>query len=149
MVEPGRFRVVEGNYETYLNLVQRSGAGVMPARSVGMAGRTHGVTNLCDRPPDGARPGVAVPLRSVRARREEGRPSGPRKRRFPYRKVEDLEAEILEQETRLEQLHAALALPETHRDGDRVREVKAELAEVQEALETLYAHWEEAIELNW
>ena len=80
---------------------------------------------------------------------EDSRPRTARKRRFPYRKVEDLEAEILKHETRLEELHAALALPETHRDGDRVRQVKAELAEVQAALETLCAHWEEAVELNW
>jgi ATP-binding cassette subfamily F protein 3 len=128
VVEPGRFRVVEGNYETYLNLVRSAGAGAMPTRSVGMAGER----KIAERP-----------------RREESKAPAPRKRRFPYRKVEDLEAELLQQQTRLEQLHAALALPETHRDGDRVRQVKADLAEVQEALETLYAHWEEAVELNW
>jgi ATP-binding cassette subfamily F protein 3 len=131
VVEPGRFRVVEGNYETYLNLVRStgmSGAGAMPARSAA----TPGGSKTAERP-----------------RRDQSKAHARRKRRFPYRKVEDLEAEILQQETRLEQLHAALALPETHRDGDRVRQVKAELAEVQAALETLYAHWEEAVELNW
>ena len=128
VVEPGRFRVVEGNYEAYLNLVESAGAGAMPTRSVGMSGDPKSVE---------------------RPRRDESKHPAPRKRRFPYRKVEDLEAELLQQETRLEQLHAALALPETHRDGDRVRQIKAELSEVQEALETLYAHWEEAVELNW
>jgi hypothetical protein len=63
--------------------------------------------------------------------------------------VEDLEAEIHERETQVERLHAALALPETHRDGQKARQVKSQIAEAQQALEALYAHWEEAVELNW
>ena len=50
-----------------------------------------------------------------------------KKRRFPYRKVSDLEAEIFLRETQLEEAHAALALPETHRDGKRVRQIKQEI----------------------
>ena len=72
-----------------------------------------------------------------------------RKRRFPYRKVDDLEREIFERETRIEQLYSALAEPETLRDGEQVRQFKTEIADQQRALETLYEHWEEATELNW
>ena len=39
-------------------------------------------------------------------------------------------------------------LPEVLRDGRRVKELQAELAEEQEALERLYEHWEEASERN-
>ena len=76
------------------------------------------------------------------------RPAG-RKRRFPYRKVEDLEQDIFQREAELEQLHAALAEPESHRDGQRARQLKAQITQVRESLQTLYAHWEEAAELNW
>ena len=133
VVEPGRFRVVEGNYDTYLSLVESGlaagAAGSKPA----------------------ARP--AQPRQERAAPREKGGPGAdkpqPRKRRFPYRKIADLEAEILKRETRLEQLHQLLAQPQTHRSADRVRQTKAEIGEQQAVLQNLYAHWEEAVELNW
>jgi ATP-binding cassette subfamily F protein 3 len=131
VAEPGRFRVVEGNYDTYLHLV-RAGLAAAPTESAPPAPEA--------RPERAARPD----------RRGDSDAEPPkRKRRFPYRKVEDLEAEILEGETHLDRLHGVLALPETHRDGQRARQVKAEIAEVQAMLETLYAHWEEAVEMNW
>jgi hypothetical protein len=40
-------------------------------------------------------------------------------------------------------------LPEILRQGDRVRALKLQLAEEQEAVKMLYEHWEEALELNW
>jgi len=131
VAEPGRFCVIEGNYDTYLHLI-RSGLYAGPIASARYSGETK-----TDKP---AKP----------ERRESADVAPPRrKRRFPFRKVEDLESDIQGQETRLQQLHAALALPETHRDGHRARQVKNEIAEVQQSLETLYAHWEEASELNW
>ena len=79
-------------------------------------------------------------------------PRGPatptRKRRFPYRKLQDLEEEIFEREARVEQCHAELVEPRTLRDGDRVRQLKAQIADEQEKLRTLYEHWEEAAEMN-
>ncbi len=126
VVEPGRFRVVEGNYDTYL-LLTRDSAAARPAS------QRDGKPKAEKRQ---AKPG-------------ESSSASSRKRRFPYRKTSDLEAEILQRESRIEELHHRLAQPETHRDGDRVRQFKAEIAEQQEALQTLYAHWEEAVELNW
>ena len=35
------------------------------------------------------------------------------------------------------------------RDGQRVRELKAQLETEQTTLKELYEHWEEAAELNW
>ena len=131
VAEPGRFRVIEGNYDTYLHLV-RAGLAAAPAESARIA--SEGRQEKAPRSDRRAEPDAEPPKR---------------KRRFPYRKVEDLEAEILDRETRVEELHAMLALPETHRDGDCARQVKTEIAEVQHRLETLYAHWEEAMELNW
>ena len=41
-----------------------------------------------------------------------------------------------------------MALPDTNRDGDLVRNLKFELIDQEATLGTLYAHWEEANELN-
>jgi ATP-binding cassette subfamily F protein 3 len=131
VAEPGRFRVVEGNYDSYQHWVQ-SGLSAGPAES---ACRAAGSKTDRDAKSDKREPMETEPPR--------------RKRRFPYRKVEDIEADIQARETHLEQLHAALALPETHRDGQKARQLKAEIAELQQTVETLYAHWEEAAELNW
>ncbi len=127
-LEPARFRVIEGDYATYLHLVRQ-----------GLAGDA--ANSQADDKPRG---------RSKEPRkRAAGGETVRKKRRFPYRKVDDLEKEIHQRETRLEELHALLADPATHRDGQQVRRVKADIASEQKTLETLLDHWEEAAELNW
>lgn len=130
VVEPGRFRVLEGNYETY-SMLERAGyaAGTALSKQDGSAKQEK-----------------AEKRQKFEKAKADGKPS--RKRKFPYRKAADLEAEILERETRIEELHQLLAVPDTHRDGDRVREVMSEIGEHQEALSRLYEHWEEAVEMN-
>lgn len=129
-VEPGLCRVVDGNYDTMLDLIQR--------------GQTTSAGD--ERKP----PVVSSPKPTGRSDDDgRDRPQPAKKRRFPYRKVEDLEQEIFQLESLLEESHTALALPETHRDGRRVRQLKNQIQQQQTALETLYAHWEEATELNW
>ncbi len=86
VVEPGRFRVIDGNYDTYLHLVRE-----------GLAGTPVIDGRQADEPPAKAA-GRKTASRTVKP-----------KRRFPYRKVEDLEAEIFQRESRIEELHAALA----------------------------------------
>lgn len=71
-----------------------------------------------------------------------------RKRQFPYRKVDDIEADIQQHERRIEELHFEMANPDVLRDGQQIKLVKSELADVKDKLQFLYAHWEEAIELN-
>ena len=125
IVEPGRFRVIDGNYDTYLHLIKQ-----------GLA--------------KDARAAVA----EEKTRKEEGadnreRPQRERrKRRFPYRKLPEIEAEIAQREARLDELHQLLASPDVHRDGARVKELKAELEDHETALPVLYEHWEEASEMN-
>jgi ATP-binding cassette subfamily F protein 3 len=125
VVEPGRFRVVEGNYDAYLHLVEQGVAG--------------GGTAAADRDEKQK----STPRRPARA----DKPAKP-KRKFPYRKVAEIEAEIFEREQRMEQLHAELATPDALRDGQRVRQLQADIAAERAALEALYPHWEEAAELN-
>jgi len=127
---PGTLRVVEGNYATYQRLIGRQQAGA-PSQAHKQCEEEKG--------PDRDQPGPRAIAQTTTARS---------KRRFPYRKVEDLEREIFEREARIEELYAALARRETLRDGDQVRQFKSEITDQQETLRTLYAHWEEMTELN-
>ncbi|MBX3411984.1 MAG: ABC-F family ATP-binding cassette domain-containing protein [Pirellulales bacterium] len=136
VVEPHRFRVIEGNYDTYLALV-RSAATSDAAAGVTGKGRDTDAPSKSKDSADG----------NKSATRDKSKGTKP-KRKFPYRKVEDLEAEIMQHETAIEEIHASLAKPEVLRDGDKVRQLNRELDEHQAVLPNLYAHWEEATELN-
>jgi len=72
-----------------------------------------------------------------------------RKRKFPFRKVADIEEEIFARETHIMALNEDLLRPEVARDGDRVRTIHLEIKGEQEKIAVLYEHWEEAGELNW
>ena len=72
-----------------------------------------------------------------------------RKRKFPYRKVSDIEEEIFIRETRVMELNEELLKPEVVRDGEKMKRINQELNEEQEKIKLLYEHWEEASELNW
>ena len=71
-----------------------------------------------------------------------------RKRKFPYRKVEDLEKEVMEQEELVAELEARMVSPEIYRDANLVKETMTDFEDAKERLKTLYEHWEEAVELN-
>ena len=71
-----------------------------------------------------------------------------RKRRFPYRKTEEIEADIAATETQLRELEQLLASPDLYRDGDKVKETTKAFEETKATLAQLYEHWEEAVELN-
>ena len=124
VVEPTRFRVIDGNYDTYRNLAAAGASNGQPS-----------ATAKSERP-------------AAKSQKSAAGEPVKRKRRFPYRKVADLESEIFERETRLEELNSALVSPEVLRSGDKVRQLKSDLAEEQRLLQSLYEHWEEATELN-
>jgi ATP-binding cassette subfamily F protein 3 len=71
-----------------------------------------------------------------------------RKRRFPYRKTEEIEHEIAEKEAAMRQLQTQMADPQIHRAPDRIREVTRQHDRLSAELTRLYEHWEEASELN-
>jgi ATP-binding cassette subfamily F protein 3 len=71
-----------------------------------------------------------------------------RKRKFPYRKIEDLEADIAATETEIQELEQRLASPELYREGERVKQTTQAFEEAKTHLQQLYEHWEEAVELN-
>lgn len=122
--EPQRLRVVPGNYATYRHIAQQSRQEEASAAALGRL----------DSSPRKASRELSCPT--------AGRP----KRRFAYRKLADLEAEIFAREARIEQIHHELATPQVYRSGELVRQLKAELAEHRQSLEQLYEHWEAVVE---
>jgi ATP-binding cassette subfamily F protein 3 len=71
-----------------------------------------------------------------------------RKRKYPYRKVAEIEAEIHDREQAIARLHQELATPEVLRNGQLVVQMNRELEEHSATLEQLVEHWQEALELN-
>lgn len=131
VVEPDRVRIVEGNYDDYLRLKASAEAADAAERSSeAELGRTE-------------RAGDRAPATSA-----PEQPPARRRRRFPYRKLSDLEADIFAREARIGEINQLLTQGETHRDGRLVKQLQAELAEQQAALALLYEHWEEAAELS-
>jgi ATP-binding cassette subfamily F protein 3 len=122
----GRHQVVHGNFDTYeLMRAQQAAARAEEAA------RREGAP-----PAAPARDAAQAPAREKR------------KRRFPYRKVADLEADIAAAEMRLREAEHLLASPDLYRDGERVKETTRAFEETRARLQQLYEHWEEAVELN-
>ncbi|MGD0383789.1 MAG: ABC-F family ATP-binding cassette domain-containing protein [Thermoguttaceae bacterium] len=141
--EPDGVRVIEGNYDEYqLQLKRKSDeiqgeAGGKDQPKSGKAGQKSG------------KPSKKEARHSCLASSDKSSKKPAKKRRFPFRKVSDLEDEIFIRETLVQEFQKELAQPETQRNGDRVRSITAKIAEEQESLKTLYEHWNEATELNW
>jgi len=120
VIKDGRARTIEGDYETYQRLNAQESA-------------------------------VATAKAAAAAPKASEQPTGRterKKRKFPYRKAEDLEREIASAEAEIAALEAALADPDTWKVGDRARATQLRYDEGKESLTQLYAHWEEAIEMN-
>jgi ATP-binding cassette, subfamily F, member 3 len=127
VVEPGRFRTLEGNYESYVEMIRLRRAE--------------------DAAEAAAKPKQAVQAQAAKADESAGKKER-RKRKFPYRKTAEIEADILEHETRIEEWQAKMSLPETVRDGRLVKECHTMIEQLKAELAKLYEHWEEAAELN-
>ncbi len=128
VMDGSQSQVIEGNFETYQNLA---------------------ASGLTRTDPDSLQRATRKPTHNGPSTTSTQRPAATRrKRKFPYRKVAELETDIHECERRAEDLHAQLASPDVLRDGRRVKKTVAELDECKRQLEHLYEHWEEATELN-
>lgn len=92
-----------------------------------------------------AKPAAAIVDKTDRGGADK---SVKRKRQFPYRRVDEIEADIAKHEELVAKLQADMVDPEVLRDGRRAKQVFDDLNASQEALAQLYAHWEEAMELN-
>jgi ATP-binding cassette subfamily F protein 3 len=125
----GGVQVIHGNYDTYEMM-----------RAQQEAAARESATKKKERDKEAARALVnSAPAALSKAKR---------KRKFPYRKVEDLEADIATAETELRGLEQSLASPELYRDGEKVKTTTKAFEDVKARLAQLYEHWEEAVELN-
>jgi len=125
----GRVHVIHGNYDTYEMMRAQQDADAQAA-----AIRKKEAV---------ARSAPAAP-----AVQPSAGGKGKRKRKFPYRKVEELEADILVAEEEIRELEKRMASPELYRDGDRVKQTTKAFEDTKAYLQQLYEHWEEAVELN-
>ncbi|HEY6563506.1 MAG TPA: hypothetical protein VIY86_03370, partial [Pirellulaceae bacterium] len=123
--DEGRLQVFPGNYSEYVAFRDSTRSASKPPST---AGSLTGMDRSTSRSQESATP--------------------KRKRKFAYRKVADLEDEIARRETSITEIHQRLSEPDVLRNGEWIRQLKAELAVHQEALTQLYEHWEEAAELN-
>lgn len=127
IVEPGRFRVIDGNYDTYQHFLKQ-----------GLARDTRAAISS----PIGTKSAPGAQPADTRPTKER------RKRKFPYRKAVEIEQEIAQRESRIEELNQLFASSDVLRDGARIKVLKSELDDHQAALPKLYEHWEEATEMN-
>ncbi len=124
----GNVQVIHGNYDTYeLMRAQQEATQAEKERQKRAAA-----------PP----PASATNHQAVSAKKEK------RKRKFPYRHVPDIEADIAAVETELRELEKLMASPDLYRDGDKVKQTTKAFEEVKVRLQQLYEHWEEAVELS-
>ncbi len=125
----GRTEVVYGNYDLYESL----------RASREEEDRARGVKSVYrDATPSGS---------SVH---REASPSAKqkRKRKYPFKKATEVEADIAALETRLAALEAALTTADVYRDPAKLKATMAEIDAGKTKLPLLYEHWEEAVELN-
>src|SRR5262249_31492614 len=71
------------------------------------------------------------------------------KRKYPYRKVPDIEADIAAAETELRQVEELLASPDLYRGGGRVKPTTKAFEETKARLQQVYGHWGEGGEPSW
>ncbi len=71
-----------------------------------------------------------------------------KKRKYPYRKAAEVEADIAAAEARVTELEAMLQDGEIYKDAPRFQATLDALEETKAKLPALYEHWEEAVELN-
>jgi ATP-binding cassette subfamily F protein 3 len=119
----GNVQVIHGNYDTYemMRAQQLEAAAAAPKRAEKKD----------------------APARAGGSQKKE-----KRKRKFPYRKVEEIEADIALAEEEVAELEQLMASPDLYRDGERVKETTRAFEETKARLAQLYEHWEEASELG-
>ena len=127
VMEPGKVEVVYGNYDLYesLRATREAEEAAERKRRIPPAIATKAVEAQ-----------TASPVKTKR------------KRKFPYRKVEELEKEVMDQEELVAELEAKLASPEIYRDANLVKETMQDFEDAKDRLKIMYDHWEESIELN-
>ncbi len=122
-VADGRARVVEGDYEAFQRLMQKE---------------KQEAAERANKPKE-----ASPPPRST------ARNSDPARKKFPYRKVVDLEREIAQVEAEIVEVEDLLGQPATWRDQTKAVSTQDRHVALKARQETLYKHWEFALESEW
>ncbi|MDO4576356.1 MAG: ABC-F family ATP-binding cassette domain-containing protein [Planctomycetia bacterium] len=148
IIEPDRVRVVSGNYQTWQWTLA---AGATTEKETVLKEGKDELWKRSNLKKEKKGAKTAPPLHEPEKPKPKPQNDKPakKKRKFPYRKVVDIEDEIFIRETRQQSLQEELLTPAVLRDGEKVKQLQAELDAETDALKTLYEHWEEATELNW
>lgn len=129
----GKASQIKGNYDAYRHWLKEG----LAVEDRGVVGGTKDSGNTGKRSNDSEASANGASNRKPR-----------RKRKFPYRKVEELEQDIEAMEELIESLHSQMLEPENLRDGRKMKELQQNLADNEARLLDLYEHYEEACELN-
>ncbi len=168
VLDANGFRVIEGNYDTYQQILstrlpdapveaddrggkqQKRQQNNKPQNS-NKRNKQQQNSNRQNKQQSKKHRDVRQPAKNQPAKKEEEKPGkkATGRRRFAFRKVKEIEDEIFERETCVEGIQQELLDPNVLRDGDRVRQIKAQIEAEQATIKELYAHWDEATELNW
>lgn len=132
VLRDGKASLIDGNYDNFRHWM-RQGMAVADRGNVAVSDKGSSAK------PNGTAPAAASSTSAAKPKR---------KRKFPYRKVADLEADIMQVESEIEQLQQKSIDPQILRDGRLVKEVQQKLSEQETKLAGLYEHYEEACELN-
>ncbi len=129
-VSDGRARVVEGDYEAFQTLIHREKQAAA----------------------EKAKPAKAAPAQApapVAAPSKSNERNGGAKKKFPYRKAVELEGEIAKLETEIAEVEDVLGQPATWRDPVKATRTQDRHVELKTRLETMFEHWEFAVESEW
>lgn len=133
---------IVGNYDTYKHWL-KEGLAIADRGSVGQAAKDRPVAG-------GSKPAndSSSNSRDLGDNSAANSTSVKRKRKYPYRKVPQIEQDIAVVEAHIDAIHHDMMQPEILRDGRRVKQLQEELASLEAQLLQLYEHYEEACELN-
>jgi ATP-binding cassette, subfamily F, member 3 len=138
--EEDRWRIHEGNYTDCQHFI---------AATTQVAVQEKPGPSSPSQPARQPEPAAAAPVTQTAAPAKAAKgPKPKRKRKFAYRKLEDIESDIAHEESLIARLEVDLADPGVHRDADRLLRVQTDYDEARERLAELLEHWEEAAELN-
>ena len=143
VLHDGHVSQLVGNYDSYKHWLKR---GLAVEDRSSLSDRTRSSrSSKTKKATSGEAPHSPMPADS---QPQSGSPPKKRRRKYKYRKVADLENDIVEVEGQIESLQAKMLEPEVLRDGRRIKELQQELANNEQQLLQLYEHYEEACELN-
>ena len=115
VLRDGQASLIDGNYDNFRHLMRQ-----------GMTVADRGNVAVSDKG-SSTKSNAASPAATTAAANSHAKPK--RKRKFPYRKVADLEADIMQVESEIEQMQQKLIDPQILRDGRLVKEVQQQLGD--------------------